>query len=444
MLNIHKESNLLLSTRYLKPVLGDATVNRWFDRNKPFTTINNVRYFLYEDIPEISRKKLPSKLDLIAECKVKETNEQVDIYFDKISFLLTKGCVKYKNEFKDKYKISHANALKAAQLKAFWQWVIDENIKDTRNLFEAFNKVMPGKYKSYNVFNNVKSKAANEGVENAAFDKRWIQAPKNTKRIAYDIHLVAGVVISIGKKHSDAYVHRKIIEYCLQFNIEPPCERWVNYTRHKILKNPLVYKARNGEKAVKTILPYTSLIHAENPLDQLQFDGWNFPFYIINSKGEAFHRPVIVVVRDAYSKKIVGFSVGETENTVVIMDALKAAVNNTGMLPFEFLTDKHSFNKTQEAIHFVSEVSKIGTRFEVDINPQRKSIVERYFKPFDALCKEYYGYIGEGRRTRNINGIPKQEILNEVQKIQNHLTSTLSYSNIDTFFSQSFCCLSFG
>lgn len=403
--------------------IPEKTIGSW-GKNKTRDVIydEGKAYINYDDIPNLSKEKLPKKITLIAECRVSETNEQVEAYVDKTTFLLTKGCVKYRNEYKEKYKISNENALKAGQLKAFWQWVIDAGIKDTRNLFEAFNKVMPGKYKSYNVFANVKSTAAKEGVEKAAFDKRWLEASKNVKRIAYDIRLVAGAIISIGKKYSDAHVHRQLITYCSKFNIEPPSERWVNLHRQEILKNPVIYQSRNGAKATKTVLPYQSLIHAANPLDQLQFDGWNFPYYIINSKGETFHRPVIVVVRDAYSKKIVGFSVGETENTIVIMEALKSAINNTGMLPFEFLTDKHSFNSTKEAEYFVSQVTAIGSKFEVDINPQRKSIVERYFKHFDALCKDYYGYIGEGRRTRNINGIPKQEILNDVQKVQNHLT----------------------
>lgn len=182
MHNLYEEGKLLLSSNFLKAKLGESVINRWTERDKPYTKKNNLRYFNYDDIPAPSQSKLPSKINLIAECRIEETNQQVEAYVKKITFLVTQGCIKYKNEYKEKYKISHENALKAGQLKAFWQWVIDEGIKDTGNLFEAFNKVMPGKYKSYNVFNNVKSKAVNEGVEKAAFDKRWIEAQKNIKR----------------------------------------------------------------------------------------------------------------------------------------------------------------------------------------------------------------------------------------------------------------------
>lgn len=417
---------LYLSKAYLRDKgISENTIKSIWHRNVgDIKYVNSFSFINYDNIPDFTSNNLPSKLQIVAECHISQTNQQVATYIDKIKFLVTKGCVKYRNEYKEQYKISHENALKAAQLKAFWQWVVDECIRDTSNLFEAFNKVMPGKYKSYAVFNNVKSRAVNEGVENAAFDKRWIEAPKNVKHTNPCTIFWIAAIGSIGKKYTAPDVLKKITPACVQDGIKPPSIRAVQYIMSNLKTNAHYYQSRYGSsKTTASKMPYSSMQHALYALDQLQTDGWNVPFYIIGSNGKAYRTPVIYLLRDAYSKKIVGYAIGETENTLLIMEALKATINNTAMLPFEFLMDKHSFTKTKEFEHVEKEIKAIGGRIEVSMEATRKAITERYFQDFEPLCKEYHGYNGQGIRSVNKDARPSQEYFDKhVNKASEQLT----------------------
>lgn len=172
-------------------------------------------------------------------------------------------------------------------------------------------------------------------------------------------------------------------------------------------------------------MPYSSMKHALHALDQLQMDGWNPPFYIINSEGKPFHTPVIVVVRDSYSKKIVGYAVGETENTLLIMEALKATINSTEMLPYELLMDRHTFTRTKEFEHVSKEITSIGGRIEASLEATRRAIIERYFQEFDPLCRDYSGYNGQGIKSKSADARPSQEYLDKhVNKPSEQLTLT--------------------
>src|SRR5690606_9796957 len=100
-----------------------------------------------------------------------------------------------------------------------------------------------------------------------------------------------------------------------------------------------------------------------------------------------------------------------------LFDALQDAISNTGAMPFELVTDNHSYNETKEVDFFVKEAEKIGMTWTIDSNPQRKAIAERGFKDLgERFCKEYYGYIGQGIRTRDKDGRSKQELIDQYQK----------------------------
>ena len=126
---------------------------------------------------------------------------------------------------------------------------------------------------------------------------------------------------------------------------------------------------------------------------------------------------------DAHSGKVVGYSIGATENTATILAGLKDAITSTGCLPYEILSDNHSFNKTKEAERFKATIEATGTTWRVSQNPRYKSFVERSFKTFgEKFCKHEYGYVGEGIRTRNKDGRTSQELFDQYTKSGGFLT----------------------
>ncbi len=91
---------------------------------------------------------------------------------------------------------------------------------------------------------------------------------------------------------------------------------------------------------------------------------------------------------DACTGRVVGSYVDSSENTETILKGLENAVETTGVLPFEIVSDNHSFNQTKEAEHLKNALTTIGVHWTVSMNPRRKSKVERSFRTFgDDFCK---------------------------------------------------------
>lgn len=437
MLKLYEEGKLLLSSNYLKAILGESTVNRWAERDKPYTKKNNSRYFNYDDIPSPSRNKLSSKSDLIAECRASKSDECISDFLLQMKHQKEKGFVKFRCYYKDKYSLPADVLLETSQLHTVWVYIIEQqNRSNAFELYEAFNKVFPDKY-NYNSFCNAKSKATKEGAESVSLDKRLFSAPNNVKRISPLQEMWVRFTIASGKQHSNRVVFEKVKDMCKEANVKPPSKSWVDKYRSDILKTNInIFQLRYGhDRTFASKLPYASMQHATYANQQWQMDGWTLPLWTIDNEGKGYHRLVIVIVRDAYSKKIVGNAVGDSEGTLLIRAALNDAIEKSGCLPLEILTDNHSFNKTKEAAYFKEQIAFIGTQFTVTSNPQYKSIVERYNKHLDTLCKDYFGYTGENITSRNRDGRPAQELLDNYSKnfLQKEEIILIGKEIVDTF-----------
>lgn len=415
--------NLFLSYPFLKlNKVPSKRLELWSSRG-----ISIKKYFdgqihiLFESIPEPTRKQLPAKHELIAELNLSKHDAKVDGYYNNLLFCTTQGYIKHIPAFKDKYPTLSSEKINAiCKLFAAWQYIVDltinERNRDTSGLYVAFNKIYPNKYKNYNCFANAKKKAVDNGAENVAVDSRLFTTPLNVKTINIVNHYWAASIISIGKKYSNKKVWEKLCSLCKEANETAPSLSWVDKYRQKLLKgNISVYESRMGkETALAKMQPYMSREKVKNIHSQWTFDGFNFAFWA----GGNYRRYVMVKVMDANSKKIIGFGIGESENTTVIMTALRNAIINTGCLPLELLSDRHSFNKTGEALNFKEAIEAFGTKYTLTSNPQYNSISERYNQYLDSIYKDYYGYLGEGVKSKRANAHPKQEMIDDAAKNQ--------------------------
>lgn len=417
-----EKSKLYLSYTYLKKYgISEKTMGAWVQRKACKVLRRDGLAFLnYDEIPAPTRKKLPRKIDLEAECNLARHEEKVDTFLEGILNAHKLGWIQHVEPYKAKFPtLDRQKINRAAKLHAVWQYILDNAGSDCFALYNAFNKVYAGKYKSYNSFANAKSKAVKNGAEFMAIDQRWFTARLNIKEISVVNRYWAAAVISIGKKYKPSEVHKKLCYMCKEAGKTPPSLSWVQkYQRHILKKNFSINESRNGKStASATQLTFITTHHARYALDQVQLDGKVMPFWV-KVGNDKYERYSIVIARDAYSKKIIGFSVGRSENTTVIMSALKKAIVNTGCLPYEILTDNHAFHQTSEAANFIDAVSKIGTQYTVTHSPTHKSIIERYNKHLDALCKGYHGYLGEGIKSKTVDAHPSQETIDQYGKDQ--------------------------
>jgi len=412
-------NDLYLSKNYLKSFTTIKTIEAWNKIDEVYKIkVESDLFYLYQSIPKRTRKKLQSADKIISQESKKHIREKLaELMHDSFYF----GYTKYSKIYEADNILKAEQVTKCCQLHSAFQIIIDlkrnEGFRDLKILFDVFNHFFPGKYKSKHALSNAVRKATAESIMSVALDKRVFG--NNNEQTNKKLGPVTQYWMTCLTAHPRKFSNPKILELitiaCNEKNYKAPSLSWVKKQRRKLLKeNTVIYGSRYGQSELNKKLPTASLIHAKFANDQWQMDGWTLPFW---SKGEKYvQRYVLVRLIDYNSKKIVGYSVGKSENTLLIMEAIRDAINNTGILPFEILTDNHSFHETNEAKSLIEMLSRKGSRWTVTQNPQHKSIVERYNQDLDNLCKGYYGYIGKGIRSKSIEALAKPEMIDQYIK----------------------------
>lgn len=420
---IIQHGSLYLSTKFLCGFLSKRTVEKWVEVEQ--IEQNDRVFFLYDSIPPRSKEKLPSAEKIIS----KENSSIVYILLKKlIDEAFFYGFEKYKEKYMAYSELTEEKASQASKLHAVIEVInaarTEHRIKDLITVYEVFNTYFPNKYKSKHAISNALRKAAADGIESIALDKRYFG--NNTGRTLAESGIVTrywmSVLVAQPTKLSNGDVLKLISNACDKFRYPVPSLSWVKKYRRESLANLQLYKSRYGTIEANKLLPYATLQHAEYSNNQWQLDGWTMPFWFQGEK--KFCRAVLVRLIDNKSKKIVGFSIGKSEDTFTIMDAIRDAINTQEAIPFEILTDNHSFNKTNEAKNIIHLLQKKGARWTVTHNPQYKAIIERYNQHLDKLCKPFYGYLGQGIRSKGIDAITNPELTDK------YVSNQLSFDEV--------------
>lgn len=380
--------------------------------------IDEYSYIEYNSVPGPSRKKLPSKDDLIALTKADKYDELTEHFFIRLEKAYLNGFLQYRETYKE-LGINQEQVIEYARHHAVWAEILkihcEKERQKLRNIWEAYNRLYPDRY-AYNRMNPCINTCKKEGIQRLLVHQHT-NTPPCVKYDEVYTYWVAELLRS-GKKYTRAYIHKTVCELARESGRkEPSLSSIKNWVRELM---PVISADRYGNDAYNyNKLPYTSMERATKANLQWQIDGWDLPFYM-----QGFRRLTLFWVIDAHSGKVIGYQIAPSESTETILKGLENAVENTGVLPLEIVSDNHSFNKTAEAEYFKGTLAKMaGTQWTVSSNPRRKSLVERSFKTFgEQHCKEMPGYIGEGIRTKNPDGRTSQELLDKYQKSGNWLT----------------------
>lgn len=425
---IHKNDTYLSKSVFDENGIEPNTTKTIFKRNKLHVIVlDGIAYINHDAIPKPTKAVLPSKIDLKAQFHESEANTVVEAWIKALEYQKTKGFVKYTNLLRQKFPIAEYPSISdnkirtAAQLYAAWTYIMENVGKDVKHMHLAYKAVYEPKI-CYNGFNNKKNKAKDFGILKVSFKMSCITAKNNIKTVKVVNKLWLAMLTQSDLGLSNRDIHEIITAKCIEIGEEPPSLGWVAKEKHKLLaKNVVAHNSRYGWKKTKDkMLPHQTSTMALYANDQWTIDGWWLPFWVGIGKG--FKKFVIVVVRDTYSKKIIGHSISESENTLSIFAAFKDAIENTGCLPHEIVADNHSANKSHEFINFKEELAKIGTQYKVSSNPTDKTTAERYFQYFNSIGKRMYGWTGEGIKSIRKDSHHKQELMDEYAKPANQLT----------------------
>lgn len=378
-------------------------------------------YIEYDSIPSPTRKKLPSKESLVALTKANKYDEVTERFFVRLEKCYLNGFIPYRTIYKE-LGVKQEQVIEYSRHHAVWADILairneyerKHSRFPLRNVWEAYNRLYPDRY-AYNRMNPCINTCLKDGIQRLLVHQYCANpTPKYDEVYTYWV----AELLRSGKKYSRVYIHKAICELAqLTGRKEPSLSSIKNWVKELM---PVVYADRYGnDEHNYGKLPYASMEKATKANLQWQIDGWDLPFYM-----EGFRRLTLFWVIDAHSGKVIGYQIAPSESTETILKGLENAVENTGVLPLEIVSDNHSFNKTAEADYFKGTLEKMaGTKWTTSSNPRRKSLVERSFKTFgEQYCKEMPGYIGEGVRTKNPDGRTSQELMDKYQKAGNWLT----------------------
>lgn len=440
MKNLIKEidGQIYLSYSFLiQSGISRSTVQDWQQRGVTSVFKDGLNAFIpLTDIPKRSIQKLPSESELKALLKEDKKDEQSENIYQQLKNAMSDSG-DYRQYYRRTYGLSADEAIKAAMKRAVWDKLLflyerKRNGKSVANgyldaAFKAYKRIYPTSYTHKHSLIRAIKVAETGGVDAIIIDKRiYANSKKHTqkydKRHFYMLH----TLVSIGKAYKAPAIRDKMQTMCDEMGIATPSISWIKQQKALIVNQLEINEARFGAEQADKITPYASMKGALYADDQYQVDGWNLPFYYLGKNKQGNPRLstlVLVAVKDAYSRKIVGYSIAKSENRLSLMEALEDAVKTTKALPFELVTDNHSYNETKEVGSFKSDTEKMGMTWTVDSNPKRKAIAERGFKDLgERFCKDHYGYIGQGIRTKDRDGRSKQELIDSYMKSGKILT----------------------
>lgn len=399
--------------------IDQNTIYKLFQRKS--VIINHNKYVAYNDIAPQTLKKLPSEKQIKNVLYV----EQISDYYYACMYNANRV---YGNKYIEHYQKEYPNvSIKTiydiSRKRVVWESLLQhyEPYKQNhlKGVYMAFNYLFPKLYKDYTVFNVMINKARNN-IESVCINKTTVCNPKNAKKIPQEVYALIADLFGNPKCYNAKKIHTEIEKICKKRLLPVPSYSFVRIKCREFKKNAVLYKTRYGEKAfAQKRKPYTHMEYKSVNV-QWQIDGWNVPFYI-----KGYRRPVLVVVRETFSKKIIGYSLDDTESTLSIVKALEDAVKNTGYIPREIISDNHTFNKTNEALNMKETFKSWGCEWIVSHNPQYKAVAERYFQHLGEIhCANYAGYLGKGilsNKNRDIRPAPEE--LSKYQRSGNWLTN---------------------
>jgi len=396
---------------------------RWYTRCYPGS--KKIKLIAYDSLPisVIKKFKLPefSELKAIAEIsnklikdKFKEKAKKIitDIFDFEISNWESVRSI-YCNLFSDDEKIR-----KYCKTHVLFAKIIELNNKNIgfklSHLYEAYrgyDDLVFETNSEKSFYNKVlKVKQANS-IEEELINGHRNQI-SNNRRVTEDVIIEIKRLRANPNKYSATYIKDKINEYLVKTNRKTISQSTVERIIIELNVDNEVAISRYGIQYVKDkMLPFAHFLppHKEGILWMM--DGTRFQFAYKGGPDD-YNFLTYYVVIDAYDKRIIGYSYDDGENTEMVTEAFECACREKKYLPTEIITDNSPSYRAKKYASMVNEAIFMGVNWRINKvkNPRDNTYVERCFGVIqEKYCKKYDGYLGEGIKTKNINGTPSPE-----------------------------------
>ncbi|WP_137971895.1 DNA-binding protein [Pseudomonas sp. F(2018)] len=188
-------------------------------------------------------------------------------------------------------------------------------------------------------------------------------------------------------------VERAYAEFCTKFRGNTPSIHQVRRFLEK-LSPEARERGRYSPQELKAFQPFRRRTTKNLlPGDVYTADGHKFDSEVINPHTGKPHRPEITTVLDVATRRVLGVSIGEAENAIDVMFALRDAIQRGGMFALFYVDNGSGF--ANEAVREV--VDRLGGEMvhALPYNSQARGLIERAHRTiWVAAAKKLTSYIG--------------------------------------------------
>ena len=229
------------------------------------------------------------------------------------------------------------------------------------------------------------------------------------------------------KNYSNDYIIRKITDMCELVGKRTPSRRWYgqnifeqNGTKFLTAKR---YGSSRKSHIHKSYIPFQNALYAGDcwEMDATRVNIVSHEVEVVNEetgkKTKADKFLMVVAIRDVHSGDILGYSFSHSENHLVYADAMKMAVQKTGYLPYEIVTDRFPGHNTPQMEDLFARMEALGVHIEFAHDANRKAGVERFFRTLQQITMPDSDYFyGDGIQSRSLSAFRSPEYIAQIKK----------------------------
>jgi hypothetical protein len=392
---------------------------RWHSASLPDN--KKIKVIDYDSIPRtlVVKYRLPeyNELRSIADLQLQKNRERLSANFSKhVKTILDfeynswdelKSL--YENKFMSEDKLemfckTHALLTKVIELKE-----LGYKLKDLFNLYYQFDNLV-FETDNYNSFcNKLKQIKKGKSIEEVLIHG-LLNKPSNNLKKDEDVINEIQRLFSEGKKHNAAYILEQVNDYLIRSNRKPISRSSIyNIISQNYIKNVAMIGRHGLKYTENTMLPYS---HFDAPTQKgvlWQMDGSRFQFAYKTEKNK-YGFLIFFIVMEAFDRKIIGYSWDDSENSIMVKRAIEMSCESLTYLPKEIITDNSPALRSEDMVQIQALFKIWGGYWHKVKKPRDNAYAERYFGVFqESFCKKYDGYLGDGIKSKNLNGKPSPE-----------------------------------
>jgi len=253
----------------------------------------------------------------------------------------------------------------------------------------------------------------------------------NAKRVQDDVDKLIMRYLNSPKKLNGIQILDLVNEYLIRQNRKQISQSYIyKLIGDDRIKNEAMTNRYGIKYAEGHLFPHAYFSSPDKPGQLWALDGTRCQF-IYKTEKKNWNFLYMFVVMDVMSKKVVGYSFAQSENTKAVLNAFEMACERTMYLPKHIIHDNSSALNSKEMTIFKVKTNLMGVNWRaIKVgNSRDNGVVERFFGVFqESYCKPIDGYLGDGVTSNNINGKPSPE---ELMKATNSKISRTKDELID-------------